>query len=253
MVKIADLPEHTRPLIMKEPPEWWIRQNIRFWKEKRATYSQQLWRERVVELFHMLTATDYKEALPLRSCSVCQLEFNSVAYKMLHLGQYDHKKALAKKNGEPIPPDPLFCKHCNFRAISTKRMNGHNKEYQHVCKLAAAQNKPPPQNEKHCEVCNQTFSSVGAFRNHKNTVKHRQNLAKEEAKSIFTCGPCNKSFTTKQNLHQHYESRAHRVKVGDTQKTEKNKFCQICQKEYKTRRTYLKHCRQQHAPKIKTI
>ena len=256
MVKIADLPEHTRELIWKDPPESWIRRNVTFWKEKRDSYSKQRWQEDVIELYSYLTAVDHKECLPLRACRVCQLEFDSVAYKMLHLDQYSHRCALAKKNRQPIPPDPLFCTHCDFRAVSKKRMVGHNKEFEHKCKVAAAGNKPIPTNEKFCHVCNQTFSSVGAYKNHRNTVKHRQNLAKEEAKSIFNCFPCGKCYSTKQNLHKHLESNAHCVVIGTLKKQEKNKYCAICSKSYKNRRSYLKHCRQMHAPaapKIKTI
>ena len=254
MVKLADLPEHTRELIWKQPPESWVRRNVTFWKEKRASWSKEKWHNEVVEYYHLATSVNYQEALPLRACRVCNLEFDSQAYKFLHLNQYSHKCALAKKNREPIPPDPLFCVFCDYRAVSKATIARHKIDYDHVCKVASAGNKPIPTNEKFCKVCNQTFSSVGAYKNHRNTVRHRQNLAKEDEKSIFNCGPCNKCFNTKQHLHRHQGTRAHCIKIGKVQ--EKTKFCALCSKEYKNRRSYLKHCRQMHAPaapKITTV
>ena len=117
MAKLKDLAENTQPLIWKSAPKWWLRKNVPFFEEKRATYSPEQWCERVDQLYAYMTSVDKEEPKPSRSCTVCNLEFTSVAFKMLHLKQYSHKLARAKQFGEPAPENPLYCKFCDFLSL----------------------------------------------------------------------------------------------------------------------------------------
>ena len=245
----VDLPKHRFPLVWEQPPEDWLIGQRRLWK----TY-----KERDAKQFHIdyIEFYDYEVANPddpqgLRCCNICELAFDSPAWMLLHFRTYDHQCRKAAFLGEPKPDDPLFCKICEFRGISKRKMEYHEKSFEHIRALAIREGKPVPTNEKYCKVCDLTFMTTRGLENHMTTTKHRNNVAKLDGETAFYCKVCEKHCVTKQSLQKHLLSSKHLLKAGGKVI---ETACIICDRKYRNRNQYLKHCRTPaHMKKCKVV
>jgi hypothetical protein len=235
----ADLPKHRFPLEWSEPSLEWLNKHVKFWQSKRERWSAEQWNSEVVELFDFCV-TNSDNPLGLRSCRICKLSFDSTTWMQMHFETYEHQCQRAEFMGEPKPADPLLCLICDFRAFSHRKMECHKKTYEHVKQVAISEGKPPPTDDRYCKVCDQHLCSVQACRTHFKSNKHRNNVAKLHNETIFVCASCNnQQFASKQSYEIHLKSDKHCIQVG-TKTVVTN--CTVCDRSYKNRRQYLKHC-----------
>jgi hypothetical protein len=216
----------------------WLNTHVKFWEARRERWSDEKWHTEVVELYDFFL--DPGNALGLRSCSVCQLGFDSPAWMRLHFESYSHQCKRAEIMGEPKPADPMYCKLCDFRAFSHRKMECHKKTYEHAKARALSEGKPVPTNDKYCKICDQHFCSAQVCSRHFRSEKHLNAVAKKNNTTIFKCIPCECEFSSKQSYKNHLKSNKHCIQNRTKKALATN--CTICDRSYKNRRQYLKHC-----------
>ena len=129
----SDLDKNTFPLVYEIPPDTWLDKNWKTWRADMHTDPHRYQEEIEMYDFNVVNSND---PLALRSCHICQLGFLTGTFRMMHLDTYEHTVAQAKQKGLPIPDNPLFCKLCDFRAHSNRKMEFHKRSFTHEKNLA---------------------------------------------------------------------------------------------------------------------
>ena len=229
------LVEHQKPLVWAEPPNAWLDKHDCYWKERIKTEKHK--QDYLNKYDYLVVNPD--NPIGFRYCSICELVFDNTRWMDLHFKTFYHQCKRADKKGTTRPKDPLLCEVCNIRFTSKLKKRNHEAGYEHLRAVAIQQGQEPPPNPTHCTVCDQRFTTMSRYTKHLETTKHKKNVAKANQKKLFRCEKCDKTYTTLQSYNRHLGSDIHKYGVQQL-KT----FCEICKKQFKNRRQYLKHTRE---------
>ena len=247
-----ELPQHSRPLVYEDPALSYLQRCEPGWQKK--SQDPEKWLEIKQNYCFFVNPLDPKSC---RSCHICELEFDTDGWFMLHLNTYEHHVRRCKKNRLPPPKNPLYCCHCDFLAQSNTRFRRHCRQYEHVCAVARSKGEPLPTNEKYCKICEREFTSIDALRQHFGTKTHKNKVLLKKNETCYKCEKCKLFFASEQVLTTHYTSKKHKINCGEIDKIQT--FCQFCNKECLTRKKFMRHCKgdkhklRENSLKIKVI
>ena len=153
------------------------------------------------------------------SCSICKKIFKSIQGFTWHL----------KTHEKPDTAEVFKCDICEKSFALKTELKSHYSARHGV------------RREYKCDLCSKTFNQLGGLKRHKNDIHDKaidSNLRK--------CNICEKTFTSsrsKERLKRHVKDVHSEVKLK----------CKICDNEFKSKSTLVKHMKKLHLIAKKTV